>query len=392
MERKKTEKKEERNMDIKDKRDELLLLVAVSGEMPSDWICYAVGSESYAAALLTRLKKDGELLLRKKDGIKGYLLRTKAKRYLLSMYADDVSPYLSGSASTNHIKSEPEKRIRLHRMSMIWVYYHRAGIRIFKSEKPELFPVFHPVNPAQERNLKEKVYSYYGTSEWKLETDKEIKGSRACGILAADQMYLVYNTMDSLMKWAAKTERNLRTRMELRFRKNGYEKFGGAIIMGSQIDMGKRLLESDGGIKGTLFRLDDVYEKVYYIPFSEEANLQLWLLCDLNGQTKLNTFLSGTLKEIRNDCFSLEAGTDQNGKRVYFCYLFELWQIQRIRTQPFYMGGRVFCFTYQAKLLQELLPKSFTIEAIQPEKVCQYLGWEMQRGGIGCGKQLPNGK
>ena len=40
------------------RKDELLLLVAVSGELPADWIGIAVGSESYGAALITRLKKE----------------------------------------------------------------------------------------------------------------------------------------------------------------------------------------------------------------------------------------------------------------------------------------------------------------------------------------------
>ena len=102
-----------------DRKDELLLLIAVSGEIPSDWIGRAVGSESYAAVLLTRLKREGEVKLRSKDGIRGYLLRNKAKQYLLVHYWDDVRLYLSGANSTNHVKSEPEKRLRLHRMSMV---------------------------------------------------------------------------------------------------------------------------------------------------------------------------------------------------------------------------------------------------------------------------------
>lgn len=44
-----------------DRKDELLLLIAVSGEIPSDWIGRAVGSESYAAVLLTRLKREEKL-------------------------------------------------------------------------------------------------------------------------------------------------------------------------------------------------------------------------------------------------------------------------------------------------------------------------------------------
>ena len=78
-----------------DKKDELLLLIAMSGEIPADWIGRAVGSESYAAALLTRLKRGGLVKLRSKDGVRGYLLRSKAKQYLLAHYREDVLLYLS---------------------------------------------------------------------------------------------------------------------------------------------------------------------------------------------------------------------------------------------------------------------------------------------------------
>lgn len=367
-------------MEIRDRRDELLLLVAISGELPAGWVGYAVGSDSYAAALVTRLKKEGCLTVRSKDGIKGYLLRDRAKRYLLEVYGEDVAPYVSGAGATSHVKSEPEKRLRLQRMSMVWVFCHRAGIRIFKSDKPELFPAIHRAagDLARAEGL---PAAYYGTAEWKLETDKEIKGSRACGILASNQFYVVYNTMDSLMKWTSKTERNLKSRMEFRLKKNRNRELKGAIIMGDRMEMGRRLLLSDGGVKGTLFRLDDVYESVYYVPFMMEAMVQMWLLCDTEAQKRFYSFLCRALKEVREDLSGLEAGTDSEGKRVYFCYLFELWQIRRMLGQPFRGGGRVFCFTYQAQTLRELLPETFAIEAIRPDKVCRYLGWRCGEEG-----------
>lgn len=372
-------------MEIKDKRDELLLLVAVSGELPADWAGYGVGSDSYAAVLLTRLKRDGDLNVRRRDGLKGYRLRARAKRYLLDAYGEDVAPYLSGAASTSHIRSEPEKRLRLHRMSMAWVFFHRSGIRIFKSDKRELFPVSHPAPSVPDREPETERGAYYGTMEWKLETDKEMKGSRACGILMGGMMYVVYNTMDSLMKWSPKTERNLRSRMELRMRRSGRGDFGGAVVLGNQMEMGKRLLESNGGLKGTLFRLDDVYEAVYFLPFMEEAVVQLWLLCRMEEAQRFRSFLCRALQHVRSDPFSLEAGTDSRGIRVYFCYLFELWQIRRILGQPSGEGGRIFCFTYQAQTLRELFPDTYGIEAIQPSMAKRYLGWEIGREGKGHG-------
>ena len=358
-----------------DRKDELLLLIAVSGEIPSDWIGRAVGSESYAAVLLTRLKREGEVKLRSKDGIRGYLLRNKAKQYLLVHYWDDVRLYLSGANSTNHVKSEPEKRLRLHRMSMVWIYFHRAGIRIFQSEKPKLFPVFHQVPFDSSTIIGSTPVSYYGTMEWKQETDMEIKGSRACGVLAADQFYVVYNTMGNLMKWTPKIERNLKSRLEIRLRKCRQILPGGAIIMGVGMEMVQRILISDGGLKGNLFSLDDVYESYYYIPFYAEAAIQLRLLGSESDGVRFYRFLCGALKSVNNDRFSPEAGEDENGTPVYFCYLMDLWQIKRIMSLSIRKGGRIFCFTYQAEVLRLLVPKWFQVEAIRPEKVYRYLGW-----------------
>lgn len=362
-------------MEKRERRDELLLLMALSGEMPADWVGRAAGSESYGAVLLTRLKQEGFVKPRSGDGLRGYLLRAKGKRYLLETHREDVEAFLAGAVCTNHVKSEPEKRLRLHRMSMAWIACYRAGIRIFASDKPELFPALHLSLYDSRKEQENGSAFYYGTSEWKLETDQEIKGSRACGILLADRAYIVYNTMDSLMKWTQKTERNLRNRISMRLQKSRKGNLCGAVLFGKDMELLKRLLASDGGVKGDLFRLDDTYEKLYYIPF-EEPVLQLRLLCDLEGQERLSRFLSTALKEVQQERFGLEAGRDEKGTPVYFCYLLELWQLRRIWSQRFLEGGRIFCFTYQARVLKELFSDYFVIEAIQPEKVCQYLGWK----------------
>ncbi len=339
----------------------------------------AAGSKEYGAALLTRLKRDGEIKLRSKDGIRGYLLRAKGKRYLLETYREDVEMFLSGSGATNHVKSEPDKRLRLHRMSMVWICFYRMGVGIFASDKPALFPGLYP-SPYSSMGMGEEsggtIGNYYGTPEWKLETDKEISGSRACGILVGDEAFVVYNTMDSLMKWTPKIERNLRSRMEMRFRRFGEVKLYGAMMMGRDMDMLGRILGSDGGLKGNLYQVDETYEHIYFVPLVKEAAVQVRLLCSMEGREKLRTFLCGALSRVHENPFGMEAGTDGNGRKVYFCYLLELGLLRRIRAQGAARGGRVFCFTYQAKAVREVLGERFEVEAIRPEKVYRYLGWE----------------
>ena len=127
--------------------------------------------------------------------MKGYILKKKAKQYLLEVYPENFELFLTGLVETNHIKSEPDKRLRLHRMSMVWVYLSIAGVRIYQRDKPEFFsPIFHPL-PSEmlEPVVREKGMlmggAYYGTLEFKQAMAKEIGGSRACGVLLTPDGY-----------------------------------------------------------------------------------------------------------------------------------------------------------------------------------------------------------
>lgn len=108
--------------------------------------------------------------VRNKAGWKGYVLRAKGKRYVLSQYGEDTAFFLQGSVETNHVKTEIEKRLRLYRMSKVWVFFWKTGIPIFRSQKPELFCSASEFGRGQT--------SYYGSLEFKGLTDA-IKGSRA---------------------------------------------------------------------------------------------------------------------------------------------------------------------------------------------------------------------
>lgn len=73
------------------KEDVLLRMIAISGELPAELVSEVVGSESYAAVLVTKLKKEGFISVRNSGGYKGYILRSKGKKYLLTSYEEDLS-------------------------------------------------------------------------------------------------------------------------------------------------------------------------------------------------------------------------------------------------------------------------------------------------------------
>ena len=351
------------------KQDLLMLLIAVSGELPTDMAKLIIGSESYAETVITRLKQEGKITVRNRAGCKGYILRARGKRYMLQKYEADVGYFLQGSVETNHIKTEVEKRVRLHRMSKVWVFLWKMGILIFQSEKPKLFG---HMGEREGENT-----AYYGSLEFKGGVDA-IKGSRACGILiTGESVYIVYHTLSQRMKWAKKMERSMRSWVEKQKMRSGHMCTADAVIIGDTMDFLKVLLASDGGIRKNLYQVDDVYERYYYLPMSECAEIQIRLLINQSGGKALYRFLGGALSQIEHREYAVHAGTDERGYPVYFCYELELHHLIRVKQD---MGwkqeGSILCFDYQREALKAFFGEEVSYIEIASEKVMQYLKQE----------------
>lgn len=344
----------------------MLVLISLSGELPADMAETVIGSPSYTAAVLTRLKQEGYVLVRNKSGYKGYVLRAKGRRYVLSKFGEDTESFLKGAAGTNHVKGEIDKRLRLHRMSKVWVFFWKTGIPIFRSEKPELF------YEASEDGR--GITAYYGSQEFKGRTDA-IKGSRACGILLAGESgYIVYHSLSQRMRWAKKMERTMKSFAERESMKCGKLRRFDAVVMGDTIELLAELLESDGGVKGDLFQVDDIYEHYYYIPGIREAEIQVMLLADNRKREKLYNFLCTAFGQAEHTEYQLSVGTDGSGNPVYFCYELDLCQLLRIRQETEWkQKGNIFCFSYQKPVLELFLGKKVLYREIITKKVLEFL-------------------
>lgn len=352
------------------KQDRLLMMIAICGELPAALTGQVVGSDSYAAALITRLKQEGYISVRSKDGRRGYVLRAKGRRHVLCACGEDAGYFLRGATATGHVKSEADKRIRLHRMGEVWVFLWKAGVCIFQSQKPEWAEV-------SEGNGVEAA-AYYGSLEFKGDSEA-IKGSRACGmLLSGNAAYVVYNTMAQRMKWAKKMERSMRIWAERLCLKNGSFFAADALILGeSPLFLGE-LLESDGGIRKNLFQVDDIYEHYYYVPMQEEAAVQIWLLTDQEKRTRFYQFLSGILYRRREKEYAICDGYDECGNPVYFCHELELRHLLRVKQEAAWQqAGTVLCLDYQEEALRGYFGEKVKIQAVITERLEAYL----QQGG-----------
>lgn len=202
-----------------------------------------------------------------------------------------------------------------------------------------------------------------------------IKGSRACGImLSGESGYIIYHTLAQKMRWAKKMERSMRSFVERECMKAGALKRIDAVIMGDTIEFLVELLESDGGIKGNLFQVDDIYENYYYIPTIESAKIQVKLLTDKEKQIGLYRFLCGILEQPGTREYQVSAGTDQTGNPVYFCYELELRHLLRVKQElGWKKQGTILCFSYQKSILEYYFGKEVSYLEILTEKVMEYL-------------------
>ena len=354
-------------LERKEKKGDILLkMIAISGEMPANLPEKIVGSKSYTASLITDLKKKGYLLLRYREGLRGYVLGKKGKNYLLQDYRQEVGSYLIGASETNHVKSELEKRLRLHRMSQIWGYFFMHGNLIFATEKPKIF--------TQDCYGKTSLGTYYGSQELKQGTD-QVKGSRACGLyMKNEEVFVVYNSMGNLMKWSKKMETAMRCWVERNLLKTGITWQGKAILFGDSMKLLRKILLSSGGVKQELFQTDDVYEQYYFVPQDKEgAYLQIELLTDKERSHAFSTFLETILDEVERNEFPIYAGL-KKGIPVYFVYELELRKLQMVKQDMERRGrGMAVCFDYQQELLKDYYGEGVEIMVLDCEKVKQYL-------------------
>ena len=190
---------------------QLLALVALSGELPTSQLSRLAGGTSYKENVVKSLKRQRLLLSYYKNGLRGYRLTAAAKKLLLEHNPERFSFYLSGACATNHIRSEPEQRLRLHRVSQTLITMRNANVSIFRDEKPG---VFRPGETAIGSICTPAFYTSREIKEMGT-TFVKIRGARSVGVLLTPQhIHVVYNMGNALMKWSYKAEMRTKALMQ----------------------------------------------------------------------------------------------------------------------------------------------------------------------------------
>lgn len=346
----------------------ILTLTALSGELPFTTVGRLPAADTYKEYAVKQLKRNNLLRTFYRNGVRGFRLTSTAKRLLLTSWPDQFLPYLSGSTETNQLKSEVTRRLRLHRMAEVLVTMLNADVSVLPWEKPALFsPTLSNDAPTIERP------TYYNSREVKElgELALKIRGSRSTGVLLTDRdIFVIYNTGPSQMKWKYTAEIRLKTLLEIelcqtRLPAQFMRTKQSAVVFATDMNQMAPLMGVGEDKRHNYFVLDGNFEHFYYLTCDHFGEVILQLLCYPGEQTILDTVLRKGFDPARSN-WMVENDAIDGDKPVLFAYTCDMPRICRFNAALESRGqtGTLFCFDFQAAAMRRICGPGVAIQCI----------------------------
>ena len=351
----------------------LLTLTALSGEFPTDLLRRLPGAGSYKDFAMKQLKRENLLRTYYRDGVRGLRLTFPAKKLLLASHPDWFCAYLSGAAETNRLKSEVTRRLRLHRMAEVQVSMLNAGVAVFSWEKPA---VFRPVPPPPDTWISRPAY--FSSREVKEIGPQRnmIRGSRAVGILLGDgDIFIVYNTGASEMKWEFRAELRMKTLLKTdlchaRLPSQFMNAQQNAIVFASDMGQMEALIGAHNQGDHDYFVLDGDFGHFYYLTSDYQGEVVLQLLCDPDKKAALDSILAEGLSPPQPGLV-VEHDAMDGDDPVLFAYTCDMPRIKRFNNALHIHGkkGTLYCFDFQEEAMRRICGPNVEIQGLDFTKV-----------------------
>ena len=270
------------------------------------------------------------------------------------------------------LKSEINRRLRLHRIAETCITMENAGVAVFRDTKPD---VFAPEGFTAERIGAPAFYNSREVKELGMDFVK-IRSARSVGVLLAEPgVFVVYNSGGALMKWSYKSEMRtkalMRTVLCQQRLSAGYrpdDVYG--LILGDGMELAYQLLTSTGGAKHNYFVLDGNYEHFYFLTNDHHGEVILKLLCDPVKTAALDHILSQGLNAKEPGWLVENDAIDTTGNPVLFAYLCDMPRIARFSNALQLQGksGTMICFDFQGPALRRFCGGQVSLQTIDFEK------------------------
>lgn len=346
----------------------ILTLTALSGEFPMSQISRLPSTNAYREKVLKSLKAKKLLRTYYRNGLRGLRLTAQAKKLLTIDQPDRFGPLFTGDTATSTPKYTLVHRLRLHRMAEVLVTMFNAGVSVFPWGKPVVFtPTPLTAAPYIEQP------TYFSSREVKnlgLMANK-IRGSRATGILLTDgDIFVVYNTGASEMKWEQRAEMRMKSFLEIELclhRLPG--QFAGvrqnAILLGESMDCLLPLVSMDCVNRQRYVLSGESFPRFHYLTSDHHGEVMLQLLCDPKEQAALNSVLAEDLSPPLPDLV-IENDAMDGDEPVLFDYTCDMPRIKRFDNALHIHSkkGTLYCFDFQEGALRELCGPNVSIRVI----------------------------
>lgn len=350
----------------------LLTLIALSGEVSLSLVDRLSSTNYYKHKMLNRLKEKKLIRTYSSNDLRGLRLTTKAKKLLSASQPDKYASIFSGETATNAPKYSISGRIRLHRMAEVLLLMHNAGMVVFPWEKP---PIFQPARTHIGYSI--QCPTYYSSREIKEigPQANKVRGSRATGILLADgELFVVYNTADTEMKWEYKAEMRLKALLQIELCQMRLpEQYQGtaqnAIVFGADMTQMEWLMGIGSRATRSFFVLDNNFEHFYYLPNNRHGEILLQMLCKSEQQNLLNEILMENLSECQPNHSIVNDGFDDSGAPVLFGYTCDMPRIKHFDTALALhdQAGTLICFDFQEASLRRICGSRVSLQVIDFE-------------------------
>ena len=350
---------------------ELLELIAICGELPTNQLPRLSGGVSYKETLVTTLKQKGLIKTYYSDGMRGLRLTNLAKKHLLEAAPDRFSFYLKDNAETNHVRSHPTRRERLCRISEATITMMNAGVEIFRDKRPIVF------TPIEEENIRIEAPAFYPSREIKdigFMFDKA-GSTRAVGaLLTTKDILLTYNIGDSLIqKWGYKVEKRAKTVLEYELTiRRLHQQYKADSVKGlalaNSMELAAEILKS--GSQRQYFLLDDNYEHFYFVTNDKKGEMLLRFICYPELGAELDALLTSDLYSAYNGSLIDHDAITEDGKYVLLAYKCDLRRIQNFNTALSVQKekGIIYCFDYQAEVIRPCCSDAVEFQTLDYKK------------------------
>ena len=349
----------------------LLELVAVTGELPTHLLSRIAGSNSYKETVVTALKRQGFFKTYYKDSLRGLRLTHTAKQMLLRASPERFEFFLTGNSDTNHIKGDLSRRQRLHRIAEATVTIQNANITVFRDEKPDVFlPYFDG-----DDDLEITFPAFYNSREIKeIGTSfVKIKGARSVGVLLTPQdILVVYNLGNALMRWDYKSEMRTKALMKTVICRERLPEYSGedikGLLLADNMELCYEILIGEDGKQ--YFLLDSNYENFYFLTNDYKGERILSVLCNPVLDARLKSILMSDLKAKDNGLTIEHDAFEQDGTPVLFVFYCDLPRIKRFNTALTLVkkNGIVICFDFQKEVLKRYCCEHISFKTISFDK------------------------